>query len=46
MAKNKKAKKIEYIKQRNFWTRSPITKIKQSGKLYNRQKYKQQAREY
>lgn len=36
----KKQRKTENAKQRNFWTRSPITKVKQSGKLYNRQKFK------
>lgn len=36
----KKQKKIENQKQRNFWVRSPITKVKESGKKYNRQKFK------
>lgn len=40
----KKQKKAENAKQRNMWTRSPITKVKQSGKLYNRQKTKREAK--
>ena len=40
----KKQKKEENRKKRNFWTRSPITKIKQSDKLYNRQKFKREGK--
>lgn len=36
----KKQKKIENNKHRNTWTMSPVTRIKQSKKIYNRQRDK------
>lgn len=45
MAKKKKKKKNPYLTVRNTWTRKPLTHIKESDKLYNRQKAKKDTRE-
>jgi len=31
-------KRVKKIKVRQFWTRNPITKVKESSKLYKREK--------
>lgn len=35
---SKKKQKEEVKRRRNIWTRSPITKIKNSKKIYNRKR--------
>ena len=44
VVKNKK--KLENKRMRNEWTMNPRTRVKQSKKLYNRQKQKLSVRDY
>ena len=43
--RSKKEQKAMNNAQRNFWTRNPATRIKESEKRYNRNKAKREARE-
>lgn len=43
--RSKKEQKAMNAAQRNFWTRNPVTRIKESAKKYNRNEEKRKARE-
>jgi hypothetical protein len=43
---DKNKKKEEAKKQRNLWTMSPVTRIVESRKKYNRQKYRKNKQLY
>ncbi|MBQ7521457.1 MAG: hypothetical protein IJU14_01095 [Clostridia bacterium] len=36
---SKKARKEYYKKQRNMWTTNPVTKVKESKKIYKRNRF-------
>ncbi len=43
--RSKKEQKAMNAAQRNFWTRNPVTRIKESAKRYDRNKAKHEERE-
>lgn len=44
--KNKKDRRADDLMKRVTWEFSPVTRVKQSKKLYNRQKFKKLSEEY
>jgi len=38
MEKDKQTKKVKILKVRRTWTRNPVTRVKESGKIYRRRK--------